>query len=378
MQWCFFGLTTMATDRYDPEMNIIRPWFVTLFGLAGLISRQNHAANAYLAAENRVLKDQLRKHGRIRFTDKQRCLLAATAKKLGRNALRRIDTIVTPDTLLRWHRQLIARKYDSSANRRKLGRPRTKNSLEELVVKMADDNFTWGYTRIRGALYQVGHDIGRTTIADILARNGIIPAPERNRAPRWKEFLASHWETLAAADFFTVEVWSAVGLVRYHVFFVIELCTRRVYVAGILHNPHGEWMVQIARNLTDTIDGFLVGKTHLICDRDPLYTKAFRDTLGAMGVKVLRLPSRSPDLNAYAERFVLSIKSECLNRMILFSPRQLQRVVDEYVDHYHTERTHQGLGNRLVSRRTPVSACSPIRCRQRLGGLLKHYHREAA
>lgn len=123
---------------------------------------------------------------------------------------------------------------------------------------------------------------------------------------------------------------------------------------------------------------FLLGKTHLICDRDPLYTREFRDTLGAMGVKVLRLPARSSDLNAYAERFVLSLKNECLNRLILFSPMQLRTAVESYVEHYEYERTHQGLANRLVSNEAPANSDAPIQCRQRLGGLLKYYHREAA
>jgi putative transposase len=247
-------------DRYPHPMNIIQPWFVTLFGLAGVVNRQNQATIEYLVAENRILKEQLKKHGRIRFTDKQRFLLAVRAMELGRKALLKLETIVVCDTLLRWHRQLVANKYDSSASPRKQGRPRIKNELEALVVRMAKENLRWGYTRVRGAMHELGHALARSTISDILGRNGIVPAPERERTRKWADFLAAHWDVMAATDFFTVEVWSPLGLVRYQVLFVMELCTRKVHIAGIVHNPHGPWMKQVARNLTDEFDGFLTDK----------------------------------------------------------------------------------------------------------------------
>jgi putative transposase len=188
----------------------------------------------------------------------------------------------------------------------------------------------------------------------------------------------SHWDVIAAADFFTVEVWSPVGLVRHHVLFVIELATRRVHIAGIIDQPHGRWMEQIARNLTDCIDGALIGKRYLIHDRDPLFTDRFRDILGSAGVKSVRLPPRSPNLSPHAERFVLSIKSECLNRLILFSEAQLRRACTEFVAHYHTQRPHQGLDNRLIdSTGVAANGDGEVVCTERLGGLLKHYRRAA-
>ena len=169
-----------------------------------------------------------------------------------------------------------------------------------------------------------------------------------------------HWEVLAAADFFTVEVWTRSGLVRVVVLFVIELSTRRVEIAGITTQPDGAWMTQIARNLTDDGDGFLVGKKYLIHDRNPLFTQEFQETLAAAGVKTVRLPPRSPNLNAYAER-------------------SLRRAVQEFVAHYHFERNHQGLGNQLIFPEASVSdPRGPIECRRRLGGMLKYYHRPAA
>ncbi|MGK0188275.1 MAG: putative transposase, partial [Verrucomicrobiales bacterium] len=197
-----------------------------------------------------------------------------------------------------------AKKYDGSSNRRIVGRPPTKEELRELVIKMAEENRTWGYTRIQGALANLGHEIGRGTIADILKMDGMEPAPERERKTTWAEFLRAHWDVMGATDFFTVEVWTLSGLMRYHVLFVIRLSTREVKIAGIIPEPDGEWMKQIARNLTDCLDGFLVGYRYLIHDRSSLFTREFRMILENTGVKSVRLPARSPNLNAFAERFV--------------------------------------------------------------------------
>ena len=251
--------------------------------------------------------------------------------------------------------------------------------IRSLVVRMATENRDWGYTRIRGALANLGHRVGRGTIANILKQHGIEPAPERLKKTTWREFLQAHWEVLAAADFFTVEVWTRSGLVRVAVLFVIELSTRRVEIAGMTTEPDGVWMTQIARNLTDDADGFLVGKKYLIHDRDPLFTQEFGETLAAAGVQTVRLPARSPNLNAYAERFVRSIKESCLDRMILFGERSLRRAIQQFVAHYHFERNHQGLDNQLIfpdRSGTPLSA--PIECHRRLGGMLKYYYRQAA
>jgi transposase InsO family protein len=194
----------------------------------------------------------------------------------------------------------------------------------------------------------------------------------------WAKFLKAHWEAIAAADFFTVEVWTAVGLVRYMVFFVLDLGTRRVEIAGIAPAPTGLWMSQVARNLVDEFEGFLKGKRYLIHDRDPLYTRDFRARLSSAGVESVRLPARSPNLNAYAERFVLSIKSECLDRMVVMGEGHLRRAVAEYVKHYHRERTHQGLGNRLIEGEPQQSGFGRVTCHPRLGGLLNHFARRAA
>jgi len=184
---------------------------------------------------------------------------------------------------------------------------------------------------------------------------------------------------MAATDFFTVEVWTARGLVTYYVLFVMQLKTRCVHIAGVTTAPNGAYMKQVARNLTDVSDGFLLNSRYLIMDRDTKYTKEFRDDLDREGVKQVRCPVRAPNCNAFAERFVRSIKEECLERLILFGEASLRRALREYVAHYHTERNHQGVGNELLEPLAMIgSSDEPIQRRERLGGMLNFYHREAA
>ncbi len=229
-----------------------------LVSLAGWMNRQQQDVIEYLQEEIRVLKEQ-QGDGRPRFTDDQRRRLARKAKLIRFGLLKEIVGSVTPQTLLAWHRKLIAKKYDSSGGRRRVGRPPTKAELRDLVIKMAEENRGWGYTRIRGAIANLGHEIGRGTIAEILKQAGMEPAPERERKTTWAEFLKMHWDVLGATDFFTVEVWTWGGLVRYHVLFVIRLSTRKVHIAGIVPSPTERWMKQVGRNLTDCVDGFHAG-----------------------------------------------------------------------------------------------------------------------
>ena len=186
-----------------------------------------------------------------------------------------------------------------------------------------------------------------------------------------------HWGAIAAADFFTVEVLTHAGLIRFLVFFVIDLKSRRVKIAGIAPEPDGQWVQQVARNLTDVDDGFLNGRRYLIHDRDPLFTEEFRRILRPGGVKTVKLPAQSPDLNAYAQRFVRSIREECLSQVIPLGERHLRWVIGEYVKHYHLERNHQGLGNELIEP-NDVLERGRVVCRQRLGRLLRYYYRRAA
>ena len=357
-----------------------------------LIAMVAHAINErmarqldYLMEEVRVLREvytEATGRKRIPFTDEHRRRLAIAGKALTPEEREACCQLARPKTILEWFRQRTSERYDGSKQRRKPGRPRKADQIRALVVRLASENITWGYTKIRDALRGLKLDIGRTTVASILAEAGIEPAPERIRKRTWKHFLQSHWETLYACDFFTVESLGPFCTVRYMVFFVMELRSRAVHVAGICIDPDGKWMQQIARNLLDCEDGFLRNATHLIHDRDPLFTRAWRNLLGSEGVKCVRIPASSPNCNPYAERFVRTIRTECLNQFVIFGERHLRVLVREFVEHYNTERYHQGLGGRLIrpslATANDNSPSGGIVCRSRLGGLLNFYHREAA
>jgi putative transposase len=352
------------------------PFRLLLIAVAGWMNHEQQKIIDYLREENRVLRAQIGTR-RLQFDDDQRRRLAVRAKALGMRLLSELATIVTPETLLRWHRRLIAEKYDGSA-RTAVGRPRTTRELAALVVRMATENRDWGYRRIQGALSNLGHTVARGTIANILKKHGIEPAPERSRQTTWKDFLTQHWELIVAADFFTVEVWTRRGLQRFLVLFFLELSTRRVKIAGVAAQANGLWMSQIARDISDPVDGLFLGKRYLIHDRDPLFTAEFQDMLSEVGIQSVKLPPRFPNLNAHAERFVRTIKESCLDRLILFGEAGLRKAIREFVAHYHQERNHQGLGNRLIAPETCLSAHGgSIRRRQRLGGMLNYYHRAA-
>jgi len=345
-----------------------------LASFAAWVARKQAELIAYLIEENRVLKEQLEAGGRrLRFNDDQRRRLAAKGKPLGRKALNEIATIVTPDTIMAWHRRLIAAKW--TYPRQKMGRPGVMKEIRGLIVRMAEENPSWGYARIQGALKHLDHRVARSTVAKVLKEHGIKPAPERPMS--WRTFIRSHANVIAAADFFTTEVWTARGLVTYYTLFFIDIATRRVYIAGTTTNPTSAWMEQIARNLTDYQAGFLVGKRYLILDRDALYSRRFKDVVQESGIELVLTAYQAPNMNAYAERFVRSIKTECLGQMIFVGEDSLQHVLSEYVSHYNTERSHQGVGNDLIDRKRP-SRDGIIGASERLGGLLKYYHRQAA
>ncbi|MPZ46448.1 MAG: transposase [Betaproteobacteria bacterium] len=348
-----------------------------LMTFSGWVHRRQLIVIEFLQAENRMLKERLRGK-RIRFTDAERALLARKAKTIGRQALLKLDTLVSPDTLMRWHRRLVAEKWDFS-KRRSPGRPGIMREISDLIVRMAQENPGWGYTRIQGALMNLRHEVGRGTVANVLKRNGIAAAPERSKRTRWSTFLKAHWKVFAASDFFSVEVWTMRGLVTQYVLFVISLSDRVVHIAGITTRPDEAWMLQVGRNLIDADSGALALKRYLIVDRDAKYTERFRTLVKDSGTEIIRLPPMSPNLNAYAERFVRSIKDECLGRMIFLGQASLRRAINEFTLHYHTERNHQGLANRLIRPQSqPAVNHDTIYRRQRLGGLLNYYYRAPA
>jgi putative transposase len=325
-----------------------------------------------------MLRNQIT--GRVRLTDAERKTLAEIGYKLGKQALTEVATIVKPATILGWHRKLVAKKFDGSQQRPSPGRPTIDQELEALIVRIAQENRSWGYDRIVGALANLGLTVSAQTVGNVLKRHGIAPAPERKTTTTWKEFIRTHMDVLVATDFFTAEVWTLGGLMTYYVLFFIHLGSRKVHVAGVTPHPNEAWMMQVARNVTMEAWGFLAPGQYLIHDRDGKYCPAFQQIIDTAGVKRVPLPPRSPNLNAYAERWVRSLKEECLSQLILFGEASLRHALTQYVEHFHHERNHQGKGNVLLF---PLSSqeteCGgQIQCRERLGGLLKYYARDAA
>jgi putative transposase len=352
-------------------------WARILAYITGTVDQELLLRNEYLAAENRILKAQLK--GRLKLSDAERAKLGEIGRRLGRKALGEVANAALPDTILAWYRRLVARKFDGSRARRTPGRPRLDRAVEELVVRMAEENRSWGYDRIVGALANLGHDVSDQTVGNILRRHGLPPAPERKHTTTWAAFIRAHLAVLAGTDFFTVEVLTLRGLVTYYVLFFIHLESRKVDIAGITVHPDEQWMGQMARNVTMEGCGALRDCRYLLHDRDTKYTISFRAIIESGQVKTLPLPARSPNLNAYAERWVRSVKEECLSKVILFGERSLRRALREYVEHYHAERNHQGKGNVLLfPRDADIHHAQTMQCRERLGGLLRYYHQEAA
>jgi putative transposase len=343
--------------------------------LAYCLDQELWKAIDYLKEQVRVLEEQQEKDKRILLDNHQRMRLAAKAKQLTRELLEQTTVLFTPETILSWYRRLIAQKYDGSQNCKHPGRPKISQEIIDLVIRFKQENPRWGYTRIRDYLVYLGHKIGETTVKNILLDNGYDPEPDLTRKTTWKEFLKSHWNVLAACDLFSLELFVKGKRVRCMVLFAIDVATRKVEILGIHAQPNGPWMEQIARNVSGA-GGFLAGKKYLIHDRDPLYTEKFDSILKAAGVDPVKLPQRSPNLNAHAERFVRSVKEECLDLLILSSEEQLRYVLSEYLQYYHHERIHQGL-NRIIEPRHEGNQ-GEITCIERLGGLLRSYHRKAA
>jgi transposase InsO family protein len=276
---------------------------------------------------------------------------------------------------------LIAKKFDGSKNRSPGKGGSTSDEIKELVLQFARENRTWGYRRIVGALSNLGHDVSHQTVANVLKRHDLAPAPERGRTLSWREFIRSHMEVLAAVDFFTAEVWTAAGLTTYYVLTCMRVASRGVCIAGITTSPDPGWMEQMARNLSFAEVGFLNGCRYLWHDRDAKFCAAFTGILEAVVIKSVKLPTRGPNLNANLERWHRSVKEECLSKIILLVEASLRQVLSNYVLHFHGERNHQGKGNVILFPRPADrigESISEIQTRKRLGGLLRFYYREAA
>src|SRR5262245_61603455 len=302
----------MDGDDYRREA---MDWKYLLAYITGTVDQELLLRNEYLVTENRILRNQLK--GRIRLSDGERKALAVIGQKLGKQALKGVAQIVKPETILGWHRTLVAQKFDGSQQRQSPGCPKIDPELEALIVRIAQENRSWGYDRIVGALANLGLTVSAQTVGNVLKRHGIAPAPERKTTTTWKEFIRTHMDVLVATDFFTTEVWTLGGLVTYYVLFFIHLGSRQLHIAGVPPHPNAQWMTQVARNVTMEEWGVLSPGQYLLHDRDGKYCPAFHQIIDGAGVTRVPLPPPSPNLNAYAERWMRSVKDEALSRMML-------------------------------------------------------------
>lgn len=354
-------------------------WISLITYLSYCIDKELYKAIDYLKEQVRVLIEQQEKQNkRILLTNQQRMRIAAKAKRLSRKMLEQCTVLFTPDTIMGWYNKLIAQKYDGSQHRTSPGRPQLSQDIIDFVIRFKKENPRWGYENITDQMEYLGYKISKTSVKTILIENGYDPEPDLTVRSTWHEFIKSHWDVMTACNFFTIELLRGRKLIRCTVFFVIEFSTRKVFFAPIQLQPDDKYMKHVARILTDCEDGFLKGKRYLIHDRDPLYNSdGFHDILKTSGIEPVKLPAQSPDLNAYAERFVKSVKFECLNYLILSSVGQLEYVLRQYQEYYHHERIHQSLG-RIIEPKHTINDNTEIKCIERLGGLLKSYHRLAA
>ena len=320
-----------------------------------------------LRHELSVLRRTVKKP-RLKLAD--RMILAALAMRLPRRAWNGL--LVQPETVLGWHRALVRRKWAAFGRKRGPGRPRIDEDCRQLILRLAKENPHWGYMRIRGELLKLGHVVSATSIRNLMQRHKLPTSPTRSRLS-WREFLRVQASTILATDYFTVETWN---LSRLYVLFFMELSTRRILWFGVTEHPDQEWVSQQARNLTWDLQGQGSQARFLICDNDKKFPFAFERVLAAEGVRVIRTPLQAPKANAHAERWVGSARRECLDWLIIGGQRHLERVLDEYVDHYNRERPHCALQLHPPNGYAPAgSARGAIRCRARLGGLLRECSR---
>ena len=364
------------------------PFLVRLIA-ATLLAKQNKvliAEVAYLRTEIGFLHEQIPKNKALRFTDSWRKRLARAAAGVDWKRLAGIATIAKATTIRGWYRLMIAKKL--GANRAGPGRPQIGAEVEQTVIRFAQENPTWGQLRIRGELLKLGITVSARTIAAILDRHGFKPAPERGTDSTWKSFLAEHRDTVVATDFFTVDVWNWLGKRSYDVLFAIHLGGRRVHIAGITEHANADFMTQTARNDTMADVGWLnqVGAKYLIHDRDTKFCGRWQEVLNATGIETVPIPPRSPNLNAFAERWVRTVKHECIRRCWFIGRDGLEWALAEYCRHYNERRPHQSLNNRPLTDAAQTAPLIPavefrasqVRCESTCGGVVRHYYRTAA
>ena len=343
--------------------------FLRLLGLLLLWSRSEKAKDAELLAlrhEVAVLRRQLGTRPRLSWPD--RVVLAALAQHLPRS-LRR-HRLVTPGTLLAWHRRLLRWKWKQTPAL--TGRPPIPEELTALILRLARENPTWGYTRIQGELRRLGHRVGASTVRRVLRDAGLHPAPRHNAGPTWHEFLRGQASSLLAADFFHVDT---VILKRLYVFFAMEVGTRTVHILGVTAHPTAAWATQLARNLLADFGDRASGFRYLLRDRDSRYTQAFDAVFTSDGIEVLKSAPQVPKMNAHAERFIRTARAECTDRLLIYNEQHLRHVLAEYAEHYNSARPHRALQLRAPADDPDVIPFPAQRIQRHdvLGGLIHEY-----
>jgi putative transposase len=367
--WPYLGdMTTASTNDIPLDTAIV------ILGMAAWINRDLYRVIDFLDGQLEALMRVMPRLPRLDRAQRQQ--LALLAHRIERARLEAHACIVTVDTLRRWYCTLIERKW--TYPRTGPGRPPVGPAVAEQAIIIARENPGMGSPGIAQRLGLLGIHVSESTVRRILREHGIDPAPLRVRESDWQQFLEAHAHELAAIDFTTVECFENGRLATHYCLFGIHHDTRRVAFLGMTEHPQEAWMVQQARNHTAE-GGFLAGRRFVIMDRDASFSARFRHVLKLGGCTSIRTPPQSPNCNAFIERYFRSLKEECLDHIIPLSPDGLRHVIAEYLVHYHTERPHQGLDGKLIDPPTIVARpTGKIRCRHRLGGILKHYYREAA
>ena len=329
-----------------------------------------------------ILRHQLdvmvrKQHKPIRPNRAEKAMLAFLSAQLKKNSKRTIRQlgdvirIVRPETVIRWHRELVRRKWSQSPQHQG-GRPPINQETESLIVRLAKENLRWGYYRIEGELKKSGFVASLTTVRNVLDRNGILPAPVRYGSIGWKTMMNHYKEQLLACDFFTVET---IFLRTVYVLFFIELGTRRVHLADVTSNPNGLWLAQQARQL---VWQFQETDTHFRClirDNDKKYTDAFDTVFHSQQTRIIPTPLQAPNANAYAERWVQTGRQECLDHILIINEAHLRRVLKEFIDFYNSRRPHQSLNQQSPIPRAEPATTRKVERRQVLGGIINDYYR---
>jgi transposase InsO family protein len=346
--------------------------FVRLCGWLVMLGRSSASKNAELLVLRHEVAVLRRANPRPRLDWADRAILAALIRLLP--ARLRAHRLVTPGTVLRWHRRLVTRKW-TYPNRR--GRPPVSTEITALIERLATENNGWGYQRIQGELLKLGHRVSASTIRRVLRTLKIPPAPERYTDATWRQFLHDQASTMLATDFFHVDC--AVTLQRLYCLFVIEIGSRYVHILGITPNPDGPWTVQQIRNLLMDLGDRAAGFRFLVRDRAGQFTASFDAVLANAGIQIVKIPPRSPRANAYAERFVLTARTEITDRMLIFGAGHLRTILAEYETHYNGRRPHRSRRLRPPRPDHPVADLSHERIKRRpvLGGLINEYERVA-